>query len=125
VDRGQLIDETWQAVSAGDLGALEVVLADDAKWRAVQDGPWNCDGRAMILEVMASNVANGLSGEVEEVLDVGDRAIVAFRPRDHAPGAWPLDDGIRYVVLSFRDEKVVEMKGCPDRATALAYAAAP
>lgn len=114
--------QTWEALSQGNLSALEAALAPDAKWRAVEDGPWNCQNRARILEVMGHNLENGLAGEIEEVLDAGARAVVAFRPRTQVPGAWPLDNGIRYVVLTERDGLISEMKGCADRKTALAYA---
>lgn len=123
MDHSQLVRQTWEAVSRGDLDTLEAALAPDAKWRAVEDGPWNCESRARILEVMRGNLAKGLAGEVEDVFAVGERAVVAFRPDRPDPGGWPLDDGIRYVVLTVHDGLVSEMKGCADRATALAYAA--
>jgi len=109
----------------GDLGALEQVLAADARWRAVEDGPWNCEDRAMILRVMAEQRI-GSRGTVEEVTDLGERAIVAFRPHEHDPDApWPLEDGIRYVVVTFRDDGLIaEIKGCATRAVALEYAGA-
>jgi len=119
----ELIRGTWAALAGGDLGALESVLAPEARWRAVEDGPWNCENRAAIIDVMGRNLSRGLSGEVEEVIDLGGRAIVAFRPSAaRGEQAWPLDEGIRYVVLTLRDGLVVEMKGCPDRAAAFAYA---
>jgi ketosteroid isomerase-like protein len=119
----QLVRDTWAALSRGDLSALEAALAVDAKWRAVEDGPWNCESRAAIIEVMARNLENGLSGRIEEVLDLNERAIVGFRPDHHEPGAWPLDNGVRYVVLTLRDGQIMEMKGCATRQAALAYAA--
>ncbi len=120
----QLVRQTWDALSRGDLVALEDALAPDARWRAVEDGPWNCENRAAILDVMARNLKRGLSGKVEEVQDMGNCAVVAFRPEGHGQDAWPLDDGIRYVVLTARDGLITEMKGCADRKTALAYAQA-
>jgi ketosteroid isomerase-like protein len=124
VDNVQLVRDTWDALSRGDLAPLEAVLAPDAKWRAVQDGPWNCQSRAAIVDVMTRNLAEGLSGHIEEVLPLADRVVVAFRPDHHEPGAWPLDHGIRYVVITVAQGHVTEMKGCADRKTALAYAGA-
>jgi ketosteroid isomerase-like protein len=118
------VRQTWEAISHGNLALLEGLLAPDAKWRAVEDGPWNCENREMILKVMGQNlVESGLAGSVEDVTEVGDRTIVAFRP-DRERDQWPLDNGIRYVVLTERDGLVTEMKGCADRQVALDYAGA-
>jgi ketosteroid isomerase-like protein len=122
MDHEQLVRETYDALSRGDMDALSAVLTPDARWRAVEDGPWNCENREMILTVMAEQQI-GRAGVVEDVFDVGERAVVAFRPHEHDPDAWPLDDGIRYVVLTFRDDLISEMKGCLNREVALAYAA--
>jgi ketosteroid isomerase-like protein len=116
------VSSMWTALSDGDLAPLEFVLAPDAKWRAVEDGPWNCENRSAILDVMRRNLARGLSGRIDEVLDVGDRIVVAFRPDDPAPGQWPLDNGVRYMVLTMRDGTTTEMTGCATRGDALAYA---
>jgi ketosteroid isomerase-like protein len=122
VDYAGLVRDTWTAVARGDLDAMEAALAPDARWRAVEDGPWNCHSRAEILEVMRGNLARGLAGEIDEVLTAGDRTVVAFRPARPRTGSWPLDGGIRYVVLTVRDGLIAEMKGCADRAAALQYA---
>jgi ketosteroid isomerase-like protein len=125
VSHEQLVRETWAALSRDDFGPLETALAPGAKWRAVEDGPWNCENRSQIVEVLAANRAAGLDGEVEQVVEAGDRAIVAFRPARESPGQWPLDHGVRYLVLTFDGAGLVsEMKGCADRATAFAYAGA-
>lgn len=122
MDQVRLVRETWEAISHGDLNPLEAALAPDAKWRAVVDGPWNCENRDAILDVMAGNLSKGLSGQIDDVFVVGQRVVVGFRPDHHEPGAWPLDDGVRYVVLTMRDDLITEMKGCADRMTALEYA---
>ena len=108
----QLIRNTWESISEGGFDALEAVLAPDARWRAVEDGPWNCENRA----------AGVLDGSIEEITEFGDRAIVAFRPR-HEGGndAWPLEDGIRYVVVTTEGGLVTELKGCANRQVALEY----
>ncbi len=118
----QQVQSVWEAVSQGDFAALEALLAPDAKWRAVEDGPWNCENRDTILRVMAQNLTeSGLAGSVEDVKAVGNRTVVAFRPVRER-GQWPLDNGIRYMVLTERDGMVTEMKGCANRQVALDYA---
>lgn len=123
MDRLRLVRDTWEALRGGDLGPLAGALAPDARWRAVEDGPWNCEDRAAIVEVMRHNLANGLSGQIDDAFIVGDRVVVAFRPQRQKPGGWPLDDGIRYVVVSTSDDLVTEIKGCTDTSAAVAYAA--
>lgn len=125
MDAENLVRETWSALCEGDIAALERRLAPDARWRAVEDGPWNCESRRQIIEVLQRNLATGLAGRIEEVLPAGrDRAIVAFRPDRAELGQWPLEDGVRNLVLTFRDGKIVELKGCVTRRAAIEYAAA-
>jgi ketosteroid isomerase-like protein len=121
MDQAQRMRDIWNALSQGDVGPLEAALEPDARWRAVEDGPWNCTNRAEILDVMARNLADGrLSGRIESALEVGDRVMVGFRP-DNEDG-WPLDNGIRHVVVSLAGDRITELKGCASREIALAYA---
>ena len=46
---------------------------------------------------------------------------MGFRP--DKPDGWPLDNGVRYMVITTSDGKITEMKGCADRNVAVAYAA--
>lgn len=119
------VHRVWQALANGDLAPVQAAVAPDATWRAVEDGPWNCENRTAILEVLARNVGDGrLAGSVEEVIELDGRMILAFRAdRARGRGAWPVDGGLRYVVLSLRGGEIVEMKGCRDRQAALVYAA--
>jgi ketosteroid isomerase-like protein len=123
VSNAEFVRGTWDAIADGDLDVLESVLTPDARWLAVEDGAWNCENREMILAAMRHNVEGGLPGTIEEVLDVGpERVLVGFRPDHHGPTAWPLDEGVRYLVLSLRGERVSEIKGCATRVAAVAYA---
>ena len=116
----------FASLSDGNLDALAAVLTPGARWRAVEDGPWNCHSRSAILAVMAAQHASGrLQGTIDEVVDAGERVIVAFRPAQEPQDGWPLENGVRHLVLSFENERIAEMKGCLDRASALAYARAP
>lgn len=77
----------------------------------------------MIVQMIRQNREAGiLDGSVETVEEFGDRAIVGFRPtRDRGADAWPLEDGIRYVVVSTASDLVIELKGCANRQLALDY----
>jgi ketosteroid isomerase-like protein len=117
-----LIHRTWRAISSGDLSVLEQELAPDARWRAVTDGPWNCENRGAILETMSRNLAGRVRGKIEETIQDGPRVLVAFRPETPLQNSdRPLDDGIAYVVVTVREGKIVELKGCADRTAAQAY----
>jgi ketosteroid isomerase-like protein len=117
-----LIGRLWAAISSGDLSVLEQELAPDARWRAVSDGPWNCEGREAIVETMRRNLAGRVRGTIEETIQDGPRVLVAFRPEAPLPNSErPLDDGIAYMVVTIRDGKVLELKGCANRAAAKAY----
>ncbi len=116
----QLVRDTWKRLSTDDLTALEGALAPDAKWRAVEDGPWNCQNRSRILEVIGRNIAEGrLAGEIESVEQQGARTVVGFRP--DKPDGWPLDDGVRHMVITMGDGKITEMEGCANRSIAMAF----
>ena len=125
MNNADLVREMWQAWSSGDFDAIESAFAPDARWRAVEDGPWNCESRGQILDVMRQNrERRGVpNGEIEEIVDVGERIVIAFRPASPTPGGWPLDDGVRHVVLTVEDGLVTEMKGCSSRQVAFDYAA--
>lgn len=119
----ELLRRAWEALSGGDFAVLEMSLAEGAEWHGVQDGQL-CAGRPEILEVMTRNLPGRLRGRIEETIQTGPRVLVAFRPEEpSSPGDRPLDDGIAYMVVTFSDGKIVEMKGCVDRTAAQAYLA--
>jgi hypothetical protein len=124
-DRVALVRDTWESLSHGDTAPLEAVLAPDATWRAVEDGPWNCHGAAAIVDVMSRNLANGLAGAIEDAFEVGEKVVVAFRPEWREQPPWPLEDGIRYVVVSLAVDRVTEIRGFSTRQAALAAASEP
>lgn len=118
----ELLQRAWDAMAQGDLSVLEGALAPDAQWRGIQDGPWICKNREAILEVMGPNLATGLSGKIEQTIQDGPHVLVAFRPARPRNDDRPLDDGLAWVVVTMRDGQIVELKGCADRAAAVAYA---
>jgi ketosteroid isomerase-like protein len=116
----ELLRRVWEAMAQGDLAALETTLAPDAKWHGVEDGQL-CPNRNAILDVIGRNLPGRSQGTIEETTQDGPRVIVAFRPAQPSQVDRPLDGGIAYMVVTIRDGKIIEMKGCADRAAALAY----
>jgi hypothetical protein len=119
----ELLHRTWEAMTGGDFAVLEESLAEGAKWHGVEDGQL-CADRTEILEVMTRNLPGRSRGAIEETIQTGPRVLVAFRleqPSD--AGDRPLDEGIAYMVVTISDGKIIELKGCADRATAQAYLA--
>jgi ketosteroid isomerase-like protein len=118
----ELVHRAWEAMSgAGDLSVLEAALAPDAQWYGVQDGQV-CENRKMILQLIGRHQPSGYAGRIEETVEVSGRIVVAFRPDHPRNDDRPLEDGIAYVVVTMRDQRMIEMKGCADRAAAMTYA---
>jgi ketosteroid isomerase-like protein len=116
----ELLHRAWEAIAQGDLTVLEHTLAPDAKWHGVEDGQL-CENRSAILDVIGRNLPGRLQDRIEETIQDGSRVIVAFRPEQPAQVDRPLDEGIAYMVVTIRNEKIIQMKGCSDRAAAIAY----
>lgn len=119
-----LLRRCFEALSEGDFATLERALAKDAIWRTVDEGPTNCVGRETIVEVMGRNLGGRVRGSIEELSQHDSRVLVAFRPpeRPTETPQRPLDRGIAYMVVTIEEGQIAELKGCADRAAALAYA---
>ncbi len=123
----------WKAMAQGDLGPLERALAPDARWCSFHEDAEGCHGRGQMIGMMKRGLAGGLSGRIEEATALGPCVIVGFRPErrlvlgfdpSSPPEQRPLDQGLAYVVVTLREGLVAELKGCVDRAAAVAYAQA-
>jgi ketosteroid isomerase-like protein len=120
-----LVQRCFDALIQGDFAVLEASLAEDPVWRTVEEGTTNCEGRDTIIGIMRRNLAGRLRGRIEEVSQTGSRVVVGFRPeRPSEAGDRPLEGGIAYMVVTVQTGRIAELKGCPDRATAVRYAAA-
>jgi len=119
----ELLQRSWAALARGERGVLEDAFAPDAKWRAVSEGAGDCEGRNTIIEVITRNRGGRLAGSIVEMLQLGPRVIVGFRPEQPFDGLErPLDNGIAYMVVTIDGGKIVELQGCVDRAAAVGYA---
>ncbi len=120
-----LVRSVWDAVNRAGIEAAIPFLDSRARWRAVEDGPWNCEGRQAILAFFAKRDNQAPAGRLESAVDVEGRIVVGFRPALPPDDGWPLEEGIRYVVVTVADGRITELKGCPSREVALAYARDP
>lgn len=118
----ELVRSVWEALTRGDLSRLESALAEDARWRTVWEGPTNCEGRSTIVQTISRNLA-GMRGSIDEIVQAGSCVIVGFRPEPSSEQAdRPLDNGLAYMVVTIREGKISELKGCADRPSAIRYA---
>lgn len=117
-----LLRRCFEGMSEGDFAVFERALAKDAMWRAVDEGSADCEGRETIVEVMSRNLAGRVDGSLEELAQHGSRVLVAFRPARPAdtPNR-PPDRGVAHMVVTIEAGRITELKGCADRAAALAY----
>lgn len=119
----ELVRRSFEALTQGDHAVLESSLAEEARWRAVEEGATNCEGRDTIIGMMRRNLGGRLRGTIEEASLIGSRVIVGFRPEQPADAAGrPLERGIAYMVVTTADGEITELKGCGDRQAAIAYA---
>jgi hypothetical protein len=116
-----LVLRMWEALGRGDIEPLRDALAPGAQWLPVYEDWGGCDGREEILDWLEYSLSQGLKGRIEETVEVGPHVLVAFRPDGPVNPDRPLDEGIAYMVLTLAGGAVTEMKGCADRASALAY----
>jgi ketosteroid isomerase-like protein len=100
----------FEAVARGDLDAVAELLDPDVKWHGGAPGPGSCHNRDEALEFIRRARAAGRMGQLEDVVDAGDRVVVVMRP--------PSGD-LRANVTTFRDGKVVEMQAYERVAAAL------
>lgn len=118
-----LVRRCFEALGQGDFAVLEASLVEDARWRTVEEGATNCEGRSTIVGIMRRNLAGRLRGRIEEASQTGSRVIVGFHPEQPSDGAGrPLDGGIAYMVVTIFGGKITELKGCADRGAAVTYA---
>jgi ketosteroid isomerase-like protein len=122
MDQVEIVRQAWEGLEHGDLDVIEAVLAPGAKWRGVEDGTWNCENRSMILNTLTRDVLDGYFVHLEDAFERSNRVVVAIRPDARRPSKWPLENGVRHLVVTMRDGTITEIKGCADRRAALDYA---
>lgn len=81
----RLARSAWQAVSAGDVEALEGILAPDVTWHATARAPWRGDhaGPAAVSEFLAriGELMQVFDARLDDVLASEERVAMVFHVR--------------------------------------------
>jgi ketosteroid isomerase-like protein len=114
----ELARRGFEAIKRGDLAEIGALLEEDVKWHwGDPSAEGACRNRNQALAFMQRPGRRG-PGELIDVLDAGDRAVVITQP--------PPVDGevppLHAQITTFRDGKVIEMVGYPTVDAALAAA---
>jgi ketosteroid isomerase-like protein len=102
----ELIQQGYDALRRGDFAALAELLDPQVEWKAVEPGPWDCEDRQQVLASL--NDRDEDPGELQEIIDLGDRLIVVWRPRDGAEP--PREPGPYALLITVRGSKIVAMR---------------
>jgi SnoaL-like domain len=90
------------------------LLDPDVQMLGPQASPWDCHGRDDVIRFLYRFEPGGTALEVTEATDFGDRVLLGTRRRH--PDGFVQES---YSVVSFRDGRVVLMRGFPTRVRAL------
>ena len=122
-----LIRRAYARYAHGDLEAILDLVDPDLAWTFLDPSqpdpePQVCHGRHELEHALERQRSLGLRSELEEVIDNGDKVVVVSRtPGLDAFRARHADDR-NIDVLTFRAGRVVALRGCRDRAEAMALA---
>jgi hypothetical protein len=115
-DLQSIAERVRMAYESRELSLLGEVLADDVRWGGGdEDAEYTCHTRTDVLNTYGALVASGIEAEVTEVTVRDARVIVGLEVIPPEGERHPL-----FQAFSVRDGKVVDIRGYPTRAEALA-----
>jgi ketosteroid isomerase-like protein len=105
----ELLRGAWEAFAAGDLEAATAALDPQVRWYAADepDADGTCHNRGEALAFLKRTRADGVSAELLELREVGDRIVSIIQT--HVPPDWGDQPPPHGEVVTVRDGKVVEM----------------
>ena len=95
--------------------AIKEWLDPDVEMLGPSPSPWDCHGRDAVVGFLCEFEPGGTALEVTESSDVGDRVLLGLRRRY---GPRQIRDS--FSVVSFREGRVIKIRGYPTRDQALA-----
>lgn len=117
-----LASKVEAGLNAADLSAFSELLDPQVRWAAPGDDVWGCHNRDEVIAWYNRARAEGMAGQVTEVVLGDDALLVGLRVKGteearHAGGV-----AERWQVLRVRGGRVVDIRGYPDRSEAAVQA---
>jgi ketosteroid isomerase-like protein len=105
----ELLRGAWEAFAAGDLEAATAALDPQVRWYAADepDADGTCHDRGEALAFLERARADGVSAELLELREVGDRIVSIIQTR--IPPDWGDQPPPHGELVTVRDGKIVEM----------------
>ena len=124
-DLADLASKVPGALNAADLSAFSQLLDPGVTWGRPGDAASGCQNRAEVIAWYSRARAEGMAGEVFEVV-LGDGALlVGLRVTGTQDARESGGVAERWQVLRVRGGRVVDIRGYPDRAEAATQAGIP
>jgi ketosteroid isomerase-like protein len=122
VDATDLASKVRQALDSADLSAFADLLDPGVTWGPPDDNVSGCHNRDQVIAWYGRARAEGMHGEVTEVVVGADALLVGLRVGGTAEAVEAGGVAERWQVLKLRHGKVTDIRGFPDRAEAAARA---
>jgi ketosteroid isomerase-like protein len=105
----ELLRGAWKAFAAGDFDAATEALDPQVRWYAADepDASGTCHNRDDARAFIERAAADGVSAELLEVREVGDRLVASIQT--HVPAEWGEQPPPHGEVVTVRDGRIVEM----------------
>jgi len=118
----ELLRHAWEAFARGDIEAATDALDPHVRWYGAgdPDGEGACHNREDAEAFIRRALAEGLTAELLDVRDAGDRLVAVVHT--HAPPEWERPPQPHGELITVRDGKVIEMVVYPTVQDALAAA---
>jgi uncharacterized protein len=120
-----LVRAAYEAYGRGDLAGMLDIFDPELQWTYLDPsfadpGPQTCHGRDELRWALRRQAEHGLRSEVTELASSGDQVMVVLRTPGVDQHRVRQADDRNFLVLTFRQGRVVAMRACRDRAEARA-----
>jgi len=122
-----LVRAAYEAYGRGDIAGMLDIIDPGLEWTYLDPSladpePQTCRGRDELRRALEGQAERGLRSQVEELASSGDKVMVVVRTPGIDRQRVRQADDRNFLVLTFRQGRVVAMRACRDRAEARAVA---